>query len=49
MGQLTKTSLSFKELEQIKRVFKRLLKSINHVRVEYPGDKEDLDSAQNIE
>ena len=36
-GQLTDSQLSFEELEQIKMVLKDLLKSIYHVRVEYPG------------
>jgi len=38
MGQLQDTNLSFKELEEIKVVFKKLLKSINHVRVSYPDE-----------
>ncbi len=39
LGQLQDTRLSFKELEQIKVVFKKLLKSINHVRIEYPDEQ----------
>ncbi len=38
MGQLKETSLSFQELGQIKMVFKRLLKSINHIRIGYPDE-----------
>lgn len=38
-GQLNDTNLSFKELEIIKSVFKKLLKSINHVRIQYPDEK----------
>jgi cyclic-di-AMP phosphodiesterase PgpH len=38
MGQLKETSLSFQELGQIKVVFKRLLKSINHIRIGYPDE-----------
>lgn len=37
-GQLVESSITFKELEQCKEVFKKLLKSINHVRIEYPDE-----------
>lgn len=37
--QLEDTNLSFRELEQIKVVFKKLLKSMNHVRIAYPDEK----------
>ncbi len=36
--QLTESALTFSELEQCVDVFKSLLKSINHVRVEYPDE-----------
>jgi len=39
LGQLENTNLSFRELEEIKLVFKKLLKSINHVRIEYPNSQ----------
>ncbi|MEM1120274.1 MAG: HDIG domain-containing metalloprotein [Bacteroidota bacterium] len=35
-GQLTESELSFEELEECRTVFKQLLKSILHVRIEYP-------------
>ncbi len=38
-GQLEETQLSFQELEICKSTFKNLLRSINHVRVEYPDEK----------
>lgn len=38
-GQLSDTNLTFRELDTIKAVFKKLLKSINHVRIEYPEEK----------
>ncbi|BDS11367.1 HD family phosphohydrolase [Aureispira anguillae] len=38
MGQLENTNLSFRELETVKVVFKKLLKSMNHVRIAYPND-----------
>lgn len=37
--QLEDSNLSFEELESCKDVFKSLLRSINHVRIEYPEDK----------
>ena len=38
-GQLADSALSFDELEKCKSVFKSLLRSINHVRIEYPAEK----------
>lgn len=35
-GQLQHTNLTFRELEKVKAVFKKLLKSMNHVRIVYP-------------
>ena len=37
-NQLNNTNLSFKELESIKVVFKQLLKTIRHARIEYPEE-----------
>jgi len=39
-GQLTESALSFEELEECRAVFKQLLKSILHVRIEYPEEAE---------
>ncbi|MBR9921107.1 MAG: HDIG domain-containing protein [Bacteroidetes bacterium] len=39
-GQLHESEMTFEELEISKTVFKKLLRSINHVRVEYPDEKE---------
>lgn len=39
LGQLQDTNLSFRELETIKVVFKKLLKSMNHVRIVYPKEE----------
>ncbi|WMX12145.1 MULTISPECIES: HD family phosphohydrolase [unclassified Aureispira] len=39
MGQLENTNLSFQELEEVKKVFKKLLKSMNHVRIAYPDEE----------
>jgi putative nucleotidyltransferase with HDIG domain len=38
--QLEESELTFEELEKCKIVFKSLLRSINHVRVEYPEEKD---------
>jgi len=37
-GQLDESELSFAELEECMTVFKSLLRSINHVRIEYPDE-----------
>jgi len=37
-GQFANSDLSFTELETCKEVFKKLLKSIYHVRIEYPDE-----------
>jgi putative nucleotidyltransferase with HDIG domain len=39
LGQLENTNLSFRELEEVKKVFKQLLKSMNHVRIVYPDEE----------
>ncbi len=38
-GQLLESQLSFRELDRCVVAFKQLLKSIHHLRVEYPSDK----------
>jgi putative nucleotidyltransferase with HDIG domain len=37
--QLVNAKITFEELDKIKNVFKRVLKSINHARIAYPDDK----------
>ena len=37
-GQLEHSKLTFEELEVCKRVFKQLMKSVHHVRIEYPEE-----------
>jgi len=37
-GQLSESELSFEEIEKCTTVFKSLLRSINHVRIEYPDE-----------
>ena len=39
--QLEESEMTFEELEQCKIVFKQLLRSINHVRVEYPEEQNE--------
>jgi membrane-associated HD superfamily phosphohydrolase len=46
-GQLENTNLSFKDLEVVRKVFKKMLKSIHHVRVSY--DKKSSASSKNAE
>ena len=38
-GQLEDSEMTFEELEASKMAFKKLLKSIYHVRIEYPDAK----------
>lgn len=37
-GQLMESDLTFEELEKCKKVFKKMLRSIHHVRMEYPEE-----------
>ncbi|MCB0552522.1 MAG: HDIG domain-containing protein [Phaeodactylibacter sp.] len=39
-GQFENSRMTFRELEDCKIVFKQLLKSVYHVRIEYPEEKE---------
>lgn len=43
-GQLDQSALTFDELEQCKNVFKAQLRSIHHVRIQYPDEKKRKDS-----
>ena len=36
LGQFTNSDITFRDINRIKRIFKRMLISIYHVRVEYP-------------
>jgi putative nucleotidyltransferase with HDIG domain len=38
-GQLENSTLSFEELEICKKVFKQLMRSVHHVRIEYPEEE----------
>jgi membrane-associated HD superfamily phosphohydrolase len=40
-GQLEDSRISFQELEQCKIVFRQIMKSVHHVRIAYPEDKEE--------
>lgn len=40
-GQFEESQLSFEELEICKKVFQARLKSIHHIRLEYPGEQPD--------
>ncbi|MCH2045707.1 MAG: HDIG domain-containing protein [Saprospiraceae bacterium] len=48
MKQLDDTNLSFRELEEIKAVFKKLIRSIRHIRIEYPKDENINDTEEDI-
>jgi membrane-associated HD superfamily phosphohydrolase len=39
-GQLSETPLSFKDLEEIRKVFKQKLMEMNHHRITYPKVEE---------
>lgn len=41
LGQFTESDLSFRDLNTCRKVFKKMLKSIYHVRIEYPEAKEE--------
>lgn len=44
-GQLDDTDLTFRDLQQLKETFLSMLLGIHHVRVKYPGQKEDEEAA----
>lgn len=44
LGQFAESELTFEELEQCTAVFKSLLKSINHVRIEYPDEQKKVEA-----
>ena len=39
LGQLDQSEMNFKELEICREVFKQVMKSVHHVRIEYPEEK----------
>ncbi|MDX1666480.1 MAG: HDIG domain-containing protein [Saprospiraceae bacterium] len=39
-GQLENSEMTFSELEECKRIFKQVMKSVHHTRIEYPEEKE---------
>jgi len=46
-GQLERSTISFRELEQCKRVFKKTMKSVHHVRIEYPEEEKTASLEEN--
>lgn len=45
LGQMDESALTFQELEQCRRAFKKVMKSVHHQRIEYPElkkEKEDI-------
>jgi len=43
--QFVNSNITFKEISQIKRIFKKMLKSIYHVRIAYPEKPEKIKEA----
>ena len=43
--QFVNSNITFKEISQIKRIFKKMLKSIYHVRIAYPEKPEKVKEA----
>lgn len=39
-GQLDESTMTFQEFEKVKSVFKKIMKSVHHVRIEYPDDQQ---------
>ncbi len=39
-GQLEDSEMTFQELEQCKRIFKQIMRSVHHGRIQYPEEKE---------
>ncbi len=40
-GQLEHSTMTFQELEECKKVFKKVMKSVHHVRIEYPEEQQE--------
>ena len=38
-GQFNDSAMTFEELELCRKVFKTVMKSVHHVRIEYPDEK----------
>ncbi len=39
-GQLDDSEISFRELEECKEEFRKIMKSVYHLRIEYPKEEE---------
>ncbi len=48
-GQFEESNMTFEELEECKHVFKQLMKSVHHVRIEYPEDKAEAEQKEEEE
>ncbi|MCB0665389.1 MAG: phosphohydrolase, partial [Saprospiraceae bacterium] len=38
-GQLDDSAMTFKELEACSKVFKKIMRSVHHIRIEYPEEE----------
>ncbi len=47
-GQLEQSTMTFQELEECKKVFKKTMKSIHHVRIEYPEEQQGDGGEQDV-
>lgn len=45
-GQLEESEMNFKELEACRQVFKQVMKSVHHVRIEYPVEKKGVENKE---
>ncbi len=45
-GQFENSNMTFEELEECKAVFRQMMKSVHHVRIEYPEDKEEKETEE---
>lgn len=46
MGQFEHSNMTFEELEECKQVFKQMMKSVHHVRIEYPEEKAEKEEEE---
>ena len=46
LAQFENSDMTFDELEQCKAVFKQMMKSVHHVRIEYPEEKAEKEEPQ---
>ncbi|MCB0563640.1 MAG: HDIG domain-containing protein [Phaeodactylibacter sp.] len=45
-GQFEHSNMTFEELEACKKIFKQMMKSVHHVRIEYPEEKAEKETQE---